>query len=238
MGLFETMLVVAGRVLQPGEHFARMADSSVRLGFPPPERTRFEEEAHRAAAEVADLPEAAVRCLWLEADRWLLHASAIPIPALTLQRRARGRAVTLDLTRSLPRHKLTSYAACAIGLRRAAAAGADEGLFVTRDGEVLEGTATNVFAVRGSTLVTAGEDILPGIVRGWVLQEAARLGLAVEVRPPSPAELREGGFLTGSLTTLAPLRTLDGVGCRMPGPLFDELLRRWRQVQIDGQPEL
>ncbi len=229
IGLFETMLVVRGRVLHRDAHFARMARSAAELGFPPLQREHFNEQVAQAAQK-----DEAVRCLYLQSDAetWLLHASAMPIPPLTLLRRAHGRAISLALTRSLPQHKLTSYAACALGLRQAAAAGADEGFFTTRDGLVLEGTATNVFAIRGSTLVTARveDGVLPGIVRAWVLAEAARLGFAIEEHPPSPAELREGGFFTGSLTTLAALRALDGAPCRAPGEAFDELVRRWREA--------
>jgi branched-chain amino acid aminotransferase len=228
IGLFESMLVLRGRVVHRDEHFQRMAASAAALGFPPPRLEVFQEQVSHAAHSVAEADEAAVRCLYLQSDgeTWLMHASAMPIPALTLQRRTHGRAITLELTRSLPRHKLTSYAVCTIGLRQAAAAGADEGFFTTREGLVLEGTATNVFAVRGTTLVTAAVDdgVLPGIVRAWVLAEAARLGFSVEERPPAAAELREGGFFTGSLTTLAALRVLDGMPCRAPGDAFHELV--------------
>ncbi len=214
MGLFETMLVARGVVVELDAHFERMRASAQALGFPEPDRAAFVAEVQRAATGDA------VRCLYLEADRWLLHASAIAIPALTLQRRSDARAITLRLRRSMPEHKLTSYAACAIGLRQAATAGANEGLFLDEEGNVLEGTATNVFAVRGRTLITAKENVLPGIVRQWVIDRAA----SIEWRAPSVREVREGAFLTGSLTGLAALRMLDGEACRKPGPLFDALV--------------
>ncbi|HUR80584.1 MAG TPA: aminotransferase class IV [Thermoanaerobaculia bacterium] len=215
MGLFETMLVVRGRAVELDAHFERMRASAIALGFPEPDGAAFVAEVGKAAAGEA------VRCLYIEADRWLLHASAIAVPPLTLQRRTDARAITLDIRRSLPEHKLTSYAACAIGLKEAAKAGANEGLFLDRNGNVLEGTATNVFAVRGTTLITAKEDILPGIVRRWVIDQ----GVAVEERAPSIGEVKEGAFLTGSLTGLAALRMLNGESCKEPGPLFEELLR-------------
>ena len=215
MGLFETMLVVRGRVVELDAHFERMRTSSKVLGFPEPDRAAFDAEVRRAATGDA------VRCLYLEADRWLLHASAIPIPALTLQRRSEARAITLNISRSMPEHKLTSYAACTIGLRQAAQAGASEGLFLDGNGNVLEGTATNLFAVRGQTLITAKENVLPGIVRQWVIDRA----MSIEWRAPSIREVREGAFLTGSLTGLAALRMLDGEPCREPGAFFDELRR-------------
>jgi branched-subunit amino acid aminotransferase/4-amino-4-deoxychorismate lyase len=223
MGLFETMLVMCGKVLHRDAHFARMAASAAALGFPPPPRDTF--DAQITALTNAD----AIRCLYVQRDpgTWLLHANATAIPPLTLERRTHASAITLDLTRALPRHKLTSYAVCTIGLQRAAAAGANEGLFVTKQGLVLEGTATNLFAVRGTTLITASIDdgILPGVTRERVLTAAARLGFTLEERPPSPAEVREGAFLTGSLTGIVRLHVLDGVPCREPGAAFDELVR-------------
>lgn len=234
IGLFETALVARGRVVQLAEHFRRMTASAIALGFPAPRPELFAEQMTRAAATVATAAEAAVRCLYLQSDAelWVLHATAMPVSPITLQRRARGRAVTLRLTRSLPAHKLTSYAACILGLRQAAAAGADEGLFTTEDGRILEGTATNVFALRDKTLITAAvaDGILPGVVRAWTMGEAVRIGLTIEERPPAAAELREGGFLTGSLTMLAPLRLLDGSVCRPPGPVFEELAQAYRAL--------
>jgi branched-subunit amino acid aminotransferase/4-amino-4-deoxychorismate lyase len=167
-------------------------------------------------AEAAVAPqerEAAVRCTYLP-DRGL-ECVAFPIPATTRARREHGRAIALDpsWTRALPEHKTTDYEICRRALERAVAAGADEALFVTPDGHVLEGTATNVFAVRGTTLITAPAGVLPGIVRAWVLAHAPRLGLSIEERAPSAAEVREGAFFTGSLTGIAPVRVLDGEPC-------------------------
>jgi len=222
MGLFETMLIVRGVVVELDAHYERMRASSRALGFPEPDRAAFVAEVQNAATGDA------VRCLYLEADRWLLHASAIAIPPLTLQRRTDARAITLRMRRSMPEHKLTSYAACAIGLRQAAQAGANEGLFLDEEGNVLEGTATNVFAVRGRTLITAKDNVLPGIVRQWVLDQAVE----IEWRAPSIREVREGAFLTGSLTGLAALRTIDGKACEHPGEIFDAL---WRSRSPDDR---
>jgi branched-subunit amino acid aminotransferase/4-amino-4-deoxychorismate lyase len=227
MGLFETMLVVRGVVVQRDEHFARLAASAEALGFPLPDARAFRAVVARAAKNAAE--EAALRCLYVQdVDRWRLIATVGPIPAVTLRRRNGARAITLDrsFSRSLPEHKLTSYAASTIGLQRAIEAGANEALFVDRDGRVLEGTATNAFALNGSTLITAALGILPGIVRASVLEHARDLGLEVIERAPTVDELRAGGFLTSSLTLLAPLVEIDGRACRAPGPAFTTMSSR------------
>jgi branched-subunit amino acid aminotransferase/4-amino-4-deoxychorismate lyase len=227
LGLFETLLVAGSRAVQLDEHFVRMAASCEALGLPLVDEGRFREEA-RGVPRAFD---GALRILWMAAERhsWVLHATTFALPPATLSRRKHGRAVTLPphWTRSLPQHKLTSYAVCAIALRDAARAGADEALFVTSDGRILEGTSTNVFATHGTTLITApvAAGILPGTVRAWVIARAAQLGLTVEERPPTREEVLGGSFFTGSLTTLAPVRTLDGLRCAPPAGGFAELVR-------------
>ena len=169
----------------------------------------------------------AVRCEFVDGA---VRADPRPIPARTTARRERGRVITLDrsFVRSMPEHKLIGpYAVCIAALEHAANDDADEGLFVTEDGLVLEGTATNVFAVNERGLVTAANGVLPGITRAWALTTAASLGIDVEYRAPSIEELRAGAFMTGSLTTLAPIRVLNGHACRAPGPTFEAILARW-----------
>lgn len=215
-GLFETMLVVSGRVVQLEEHYARLAASCAALGLPAPSLKVF-----RDCIVTTDK---AVRCTYVP-ERGV-ECEAFPIPATTRARRKFGRAIMLDPSwrRTLPEHKTTDhYDVCRRALERAVEAGADEALFVTHDGHVLEGTATNVFAVRGTTLITAPAGVLPGIVRAWVLAHAPGLGFSIEERAPSVAEVREGAFFTGSLTGIAPVRVLDGAPCESPSTVVDVL---------------
>lgn len=239
LGLFETMLVLDGRVVQLEAHRARLERSCRALGFPPPDPRRFQNAIDEAVG-ACRLAEAALRCVyvagetnWREPSAWSFSASANRVPALTLARRAEARAIMLEpsLCRSLPEHKLTSYAICRLALKRAEERGANEALFLDRDGAVLEGTATNVFATAGNRLVTTPTPagILPGIVRDWVLDASARLGIDVELRAPSREELRGGAFLTSSLTMLAPLVSLDDADCDPPGDLFARLAERWQR---------
>jgi branched-subunit amino acid aminotransferase/4-amino-4-deoxychorismate lyase len=224
LGLFETMLVSRGRVVLREEHLERMTNSAFALGLPAPD-----EDAFRAFASNEE--EAAMRVLHVAASpsEWTLSAQTIAIPPLTLARRMNATVITFDpsFTRALPEHKMTSYAPCVIGLRRAVMAGANEGLFVDREGHILEGTASNVFAVTRDSLITAPSNVLPGIMRAWVLEQATQLGIAIEERAPSQDELRAGSFLTGSLTLMAAVRSIDDRPCREPGEIFDAINSRW-----------
>lgn len=238
LGLFETILAIDGRAVLAEEHFERLASSASVLGFPPPARAAFDDAI--APLLAGQTGEQAIRCTYIAAEGWQLFASTGPIPPATRSRRELGRAILLDrsFSRALPQHKLTSYAPCIIALRRAQDAGADEALFVAADGGILEGTSTNVFAVAGDRLgdrlitapVSAG--ILPGVTRTWVLRTARTLGIDVEERVPTLDELHRGSFFTGSLTTIAAIRFIDGAPCDAAAPVMAALADRWTSVAL------
>lgn len=240
IGLFETMLVVRGRVIQREEHCARLIASASALGFAAPSPGALEQDVAREAARCAAREEATLRCVWVATGYdlgdpacWTLTSSSSALSPVTLSRREHGRVITLDRSqrRALPEHKLTSYAACVVALRMAVAQGADEALFVSQDGSLLEGTSTNLFAVARKTLITApiASGVLPGIVRQGVIAIAGRSGYTVEERSPTVDEVRRGAFLTSSLTLLAPIRAIDGYPCDSPGHAFAELATLWRE---------
>lgn len=190
MNVFETMLVIGGRIVQLDEHVARMGQPCRQVAFD----------------AIRDDEEHAIRVVYEDGR---LTATAFTIPEITRSRRVHGRVVTLpaSITRPMPQFKRYPED---LHLRHLIPDGADEALFVTPDGDVLEGTSTNVFALRDDTLITAPDGVLPGIVRGRVLARAPKLGFRIEYRPPTVDDLLHGGFLTSSLTTLAPIRTLNG----------------------------
>lgn len=226
--IFETMLAIDGRIVQLEEHFERLRTSALALGLPPPDESAFRSGAagshpvgpvRRAKSPSFQI---ALRCVYDGAFSF----SSGQIPARTLRRRKGARVVTLDrsIVREQPEHKLTSYAEWL----RDQTIEADEALFIDRRGRVLEGLTTNVFATDGSTLITARDRVLPGIVRSWVLANARRAGLRVIERRPTIDELRGGSFLTSSLTLLAPIVTINTLACTRPGPAFATLRRLYR----------
>jgi branched-subunit amino acid aminotransferase/4-amino-4-deoxychorismate lyase len=237
IGLFETIHLAGGRAVMAREHIARMQRSARELGFASPPGSDLENLID--AALPGSGSDSALRIDWIATgddlesiESWALSSSSRPIPEVTLHRREEAHVVLLDhsAARSLPRHKMIAHSAAFVALREAVTRGANEALFTDCSGGVLEGTSTNLFAVRGTMLVTApvAAGILPGVVRQWVLDQVGRLGFTVEQRPAAREEILAGAFLTGSLTTLAPVVSVDGAEAEESGALFHELLRLYR----------
>lgn len=125
--------------------------------------------------------------------------------------------------------KSTSLLANVMAADAARQAGADEAILV-RDGTVLEGTASNVFAVIDDRLVTPAlrETILPGITRGVVLELAAREAVdCAQVDTLSVETLHAASeiWITSSTREIFAVTRLDGaaVGDGMPGPLWTRM---------------
>jgi D-alanine transaminase len=112
--------------------------------------------------------------------------------------------------------------------------GAFEALFV-KDGVLIEGSHSNLFAVLDGRLMTypSSNYILTGITRNLVLDLAAELGIPAAEAPlyteriPEVEEL----FLSGTTTEIMPITTLDGrpVGSGAPGSITTRLQQAFRQ---------
>ncbi|HKO48069.1 MAG TPA: aminotransferase class IV [Polyangiaceae bacterium] len=137
--------------------------------------------------------------------------------------------------------KIGNYLLAVLAMRAARAQGAREALIEDQRGQILEGAASNVFAVLAGKLLTAPESaaILPGITRGHVLELARAAGLTVELRAIAKAELRAAQevFVSSSIRELVPVVSIDGqaVGTGHPGPTTRELLRAYRERAIPAR---
>lgn len=93
----------------------------------------------------------------------------------------------------------------------------DEGLLLTRDGYLSEGTTSNIFLVSGNSILTPSEEahILRGIRRDHVLGRARSLGFSAAETDLFLADLidAEAGFITNSVRGIVPFnRLLDPTG--------------------------
>ena len=92
--------------------------------------------------------------------------------------------------------------------------GYDEAIFLTENGFISEGSAENIFLVRGGKLITPAlsEDILEGITRETVIELAREeLGIETVERPIGRTELyvADEAFLCGTGAQVSPMIEVD-----------------------------
>ncbi len=232
-GLFETMLVAAGRPVGLDTHLDRLS-ASLREVFGAELPDAVATDARDAARDLAlgrmriDVTPAADGSLAHE-----VRATAID-PAIFFPPRRDGA----DL---VPVHPPAWDGAHKWADRdwleslEAELGDHDVPVILAEDDEVLEAGRANVFAVIDGALATPPVDdrILPGTARAAVLALAAELGVAAAERRLTLADLEaaEDVFLTSSVRGVRPARTLAGVPIAPTGDLTErlahELRARW-----------
>ena len=106
-----------------------------------------------------------------------------------------------------------NYVNSAFSKSEAGLNGFDEGIVLTESGKVSEGSAENLFMVRGGALVSPGvnDDILEGITRAGIMEIAAELGVRVVERQIDRSELyiADEIFLVGTGAQVSPVIEVD-----------------------------
>jgi D-amino acid aminotransferase len=249
-GVYDTWRTYGGRPFALAAHLARLAHATRRLGLPSPgaagawetrtrvllRRNRLTDGAARltitrGAAGTGPAPSHRAR------PTILLTVRALPADLDRLQER--GVGVTLlpfarDAGPGWGALKLVGHASAVLGKQLAQRRRAFEGLYVTPDRDVTEGTTSNVFAVVQGTLVTPPTDgtILGGVTRDRVLAAARRLGVRVREAPLDVDRVRsaEEFFVTASTIEVVPVVRIDGrrVGDGEPGEITRALQHAYR----------
>jgi 4-amino-4-deoxychorismate lyase len=231
--VFETARVAGGRVVFLDAHLARMARSAARVEVDLP--AGWADAAELLLAQWP-LPDGSLRLVCSKGGT--AYALLTEIPETVVRERERGvRVVTLSL--GVPAGlrveapwllggvKSTSYAVNMAALREAKTRGADDAVFTSTDGEVLEAPTSTVAWVSGSRLVTpppAEVAILPGTTMDVVLRLCGDLSVPYEVRRGTVEELAAADevLLCSSIRGVAPVVALDGQP-RVPGPVSTRL---------------
>jgi 4-amino-4-deoxychorismate lyase len=111
--------------------------------------------------------------------------------------------------------------------RHARAQGADEALFVSRDGLVLEGPTANLVVRRGDELLTPDPraGLLHGTTQRAAFAGAEAAGLAARYADLTVEDVvtADGAWLLSSTRTAVPLLSLDGRDVAVDAELTEQL---------------
>ena len=245
-GIFETLLVVGGRVLELPLHTGRLQASAAVLAIALPddlERCLGQAIADLCRANRLDGSDTHV-AVRVTVSRGAVdeHALLPPddvSPNLVVQAwrvdppppelLSRGLCLTISRVRRdsaspLATVKTTSRAEFVYAQLEAHQRGADDALFLTTDGHLAEATSASLFMVDGVGLSTPSLDcgILVSTTREWVISSGGPgLGLAVRQGHLTPADLfvADEAFLASSVAGILPITSVDGrpIGAGTPG---------------------
>ena len=240
-GIFETVSIGAGRLQALEPHVRRFAHSAALLDLPEPDLDIWRAAVVAVATELGPVDEGFVKFVVTRGVEggtvptgWAYAASS---PDHTPARTDGIRVVLLD--RGL-RHdvaqtspwllagaKTLSYAVNRAAFREAARRGADDALFVSSDGFLLEGAVSNLVLREGRRLRTPRTDlgILDGTTQhdifGWA--ESQGYETSYELLTPDDLAAADAAWLVSSVRHAAPIRSVDGVARDVDRELSDAI---------------
>jgi len=227
-GIFETLSVVDGHPQEVEPHISRLANSAQICELPVPNPAQWRAAIAYAVARLPHEGELALKFVLSRGvesgpapTAWLHAIRAADYSAV----REHGvRVITLD--RGYPRGvaevapwllmgaKTLSYAINMAALREARSRGADDTIFLTHDGFVMEGPTSSVIIRSGAGYVTPAPSgaILHGTTQQSLFEYLAAEGEAVEYRDIPVEELRaaDAAWLVSSVRLAVAVTQLDG----------------------------
>ena len=228
-GIFETISVGNGAPQALEHHLRRFAESARKLDLPAPDLDVWRSAIMATASQLDPSAEAFVKTVLTRGvegdDKPTGWAYGSYSPDFS---EARGRGIrVISLDRGY-RHdiehtspwllagaKTLSYAINRAAAREAARREADDVIFVSTDGIVLEGPTSTIVYRRGDWLLTPGTSlgILDGTTQASVFRWAEQLGMhtAFELTTPDLLRSADAVWLVSSVRLAAPIRELDGL---------------------------
>ena len=235
-GVFEVIRLYRGRPFALGAHLDRLARSAATIDLPL-DRDGFERELAPLLTEHGD-GDAQLRLIATRGGRRILLIEALAPRAES----ATLATVTYQPTVILDRVKSLSYAANMHATRIARGRGADEAVFVTSGGTVLEPPTSSLFwAGADGVLKTPSLEnpILDSITRDRIVE-------AIDVAEGvfDVAELKDASeaFLASTTRDVQPVAAIDGRELAWPGPRTEEAAQALDRVvaaelgTIAGEP--
>nr|WP_041684442.1 aminodeoxychorismate lyase [Renibacterium salmoninarum] len=244
-GIFESLLAIDNQPRKVQAHLARLASSAKLMELNAPDPDQWLTAISTGLAEF-NQAEAIVKLLVTRGIEGATQPTAwvqvSPLPASSKAQRENGLAVLLldrgydsGLANRAPwlllGAKTLSYAVNMAALRHAHQNGADDVIFTSADGRVLEGPTSSVLIAHreGDTkrLITTQLDsgILPGTTQGALFAAAKEAGWELGYGPLVPEDLFDADavWLISSIRLLAPVNTIDGKNIAQDAALTTEL---------------
>ena len=249
-GVYEVIPVFSNKLLRPDEHLLRLQNSLNRIGLSNP---FLDDDWQKIFSELLDKNAGDDRAIYLQLSRGVYskrdlstNKSCGPtVSAMVLQvippdidtLSAGISVVTVDDFRwNACDVKSTSLVANVMLKQQAAEAGVEDAILI-KEGQVTEGTASNVFVIKDGAIITPpiSRQLLPGITRDLVIEIAENNAIVVEQREIKEAELYSADeiWMTSSTREIAPVIKLNNkaVGAGVAGSVWKRMMDLYQQYK-------
>ena len=208
LGAFETIAIEGGKPIFVRRHLNRLQKAADFLGFSSLKDRGVTEEAVYQYLTEENVTEGALKIM-LSGENCIMTKRGNPYTEKAYQKGfvADISKVRRNETSPLVYHKTMNYGDCILEKRAAAKAGMNERIFLNTEGQICEGTVSNIFFVQNGHMFTPALScgLLPGIMREYLLEH-----YNIEETEICPEQLEdyEECFVTNSLMGIMPVKQL------------------------------
>lgn len=221
-GIFDTSLIVRGRMVLGESHINRLVRDAAALDISIDAQeinTRLDmalTEDHNGILRITVTRGPAER--GIAGDQRVLPTllfslsplnSKVQFTPLALQ----TSPIRRNASSPTSRHKTLSYTDNTLAFRAARAAGFDDALFLNTSNDVCCTSIGNLFVKSGDAWLTPpiSDGVLPGVMREWVMRQGKELSLDIIERSITQGDLEnaEAAFMTNSVRLAAPISRID-----------------------------
>jgi len=255
--LFETMRVYSGKIFQLDQHLNRLEHGAQNIFLKLPEsRERIQEilyetfTRNQGADAIIRLTltrgEGILGKLWQADTSPTLSVHVRPYSAPPDEWYQNGVPISLipnsaaKLGGLQEQIKSANYLSQILARKQAEDQNSVDGIMINEQGEVCDGTISNIFVVKDGELSTPAVNgyVLAGVTRQVVLKLATETGTVCKERSITADDVLQGDelFLTNTGWEILPVTRVDGkiVGSGQPGPLTQALRREFRKF-VDAE---
>jgi branched-subunit amino acid aminotransferase/4-amino-4-deoxychorismate lyase len=230
-GVYETLKLRDGIVYFADRHADRLLHSAEIIELAHPFSRTDVEAAVGKLARANDLRDANVKMLLIGSPKVDgtegAHLYVFMLNPLFPPRelyRTGAHAICFEGERRYPRAKSLDMLTSTLAFREARRAGAYDALLVDRDGEITEGTRTNLFYTDGKAIYEPPHDrALLGVTKLTLREVLEQRGIELSERPLLRAEVGSwaGYFLTSTSSKVMPVTRIDEHHFEIPAIVRD-----------------
>ncbi len=210
-------LIYKNKILKdPDDHLERFIESAKRLRLVHAFKKAEILESIRLLVGKNDATNGTIKLQLIGGQNPLLFAFTTPLPVYPTKYYTDGvKVVSYTGERIMPRVKSNCLLLNYLASRYSSENGALDALLINRDGNALEGSRCNLFAVKERNLFTADDNVLFGVTRAHVIEKARSMGFDVKYRELSLEDLKSAFydevFITSTSMGAIPVRMIDDI---------------------------
>ena len=215
-GVYESMKVMDGKIEYIEDHMDRLFESARILKLEHRYKVDSVIASLKKLVDINGDKKASLKLQLIGGKNPSLFAFTAELPTYPDKYYTEGvKVISYSGERIFPRAKSNCLLLNYMAAREALSFNALDAILIDRDGYALEGSRSNLFAVKGNTLITSEENVLYGVTRKRTLEIAEELNLSVDFRKISLSDIKhclfDEVFITSTSMGAIPVKFINEI---------------------------